>query len=241
MSLNYTQIIREIEKNCGFDVGGISNNVQRKADFTADINLALDEVIALIIQNSGTWKFDDTNHTKYPIIYTDLVNGQRDYTFLKDEQGNLILSIYKVYAKGTTGIFNELNPVDVEGFTGNTSDFTDGVGNLGQPTRYDKLANGIFLDPIPSYDSVNGLKIMIDREGSYFTVSDTDKAPGFAGLFHDYLALVPSYKYSLRNTLPTANGYKNAIEEMKAEIKKFYSLRSKDVKKRLLPNVENNK
>jgi hypothetical protein len=241
MSLNYTQIIREIEKNCGFDVGGIANNTQRKADFTADINMAYDEILPDIIRSSGTWKFDDTYHDKYPIIYTDLFNGQRDYTFTVDGEGSLILGIYKVYAKTPQGVFNELTPKDVEGFAGDTIGFTNGQLASGVPDSYDKMANGIFLDPIPNYDSVNGLKVFIDREPLYFTVNDTTKLAGFAGSYHELLVLIPSYKYARNKNLSNRETLKRDIEEMKLSLKAHYSYRTRDEKKRLKPRVENNK
>lgn len=204
------------------------------ADKTRDINLALDEVLSIIFEVGGTWQFDDTNHSDYPIITTDIISGQRDYTFVSDDAGNLILDVFRVQVADENGLFVDITPVDVSGKDAPAS-FTDGLDTDGQPNAYDKLANGIFLDPIPNYNRTDGLKVYINREGSYFASSDTTKKPGFAGLFHEYLALRPSYYYALRNSLPNVKVLKQEMLEMRNAIMEYYKLREKDVQKTLSP------
>lgn len=206
---------------------------------TRDINLALDRVFSLIFKNSGDWQFDDSNHSDYPIITTNLVANQRDYSFVSDETGNLVLDIYKVMVKtSATGSYAEIKPVDQQS-DADMSSFFDGNNATGIPTRYDKTANGIFLDVIPSYSATDGLKIFINREASYFTTTDTTKKPGFAGIFHEYLALRPAYQYALRNGLPNVNILKAEMLEMEQAIEQYYANRERDVTVRMKPNVEN--
>lgn len=233
----YRGIIQQIESNIKAPVGWISGNTVRLKQFTADINLALDRVVELIFQHNGTWQFDDSNHTDYPFITTTLTSGQRDYPFTTDEQSNLILDIYKVMIKqGTaaTDYYTEIYPVDQVTEKGKES-FFSGQDATGIPYRYDKTANGIFLDPVPNYTVASGLKVFINREASYFISTDTTKKPGFAGLFHEYLALQPSYKYALRNGLKNANVLKNETLEMENQIEVYYSQRSRDEKQRIIP------
>lgn len=204
------------------------------AEKVLDFNLAIDKVFGIIFQNSKTWQFDDTNHTDYPFIMTDLASGIRDYPFVTDEQGNLILDIYKVMVKiSATGLYQEIKPVDQE-----SEEYTEGFWNgqnlTGIPTKYDKTANGIFLDCIPSYNATDGLKVFINREGSYFTTSDTTKKPGFAGLFHEYLALFGSYQYARRNGLKNQETFKRDMLEMENQIEVYYSNRSRDEKQQII-------
>jgi hypothetical protein len=244
MSLNYNQLIREIEKNCGFDVGGISNNVQRKADFTADINMAVSDTVHEIFDAGGTWQYDDTSHPDYPIIRTDLISGQRDYTFTYDEQGNLILDIYRVVVMGKDGIKREIDPVDIQSRNSNlvnTDSLINGVDAQGQPSRYDKTANGILLDLIPDYDAEGGLEIYINRESIAFLTTDGAKTPGFAGTYHEICALIPSYKYARNKSLGNVARLEKDVNEMKAKIKAYYGKRERDIKRRLIPNKENNR
>lgn len=226
MSITYTQLLDLIDDNVKSNSTSYST-----ADKTRDINLALDRVFSIIFEVGGTWQFDDSNHTDYAIITTNIVSGQRDYPFTTDEQGNLILEIHKVFVADSTGLFREMMTTDVP--SGAPANYYDGQNTTGQPNSYDKTANGIFLDPIPDYNRTGGLKVYISREGSYFTTSDTTKKAGFAGLFHEYLALRPSYQYAYRNSLPNMNLLKQEMLEMEEAIKNYYKSREKDVKKTL--------
>lgn len=225
--VNGTGIIELID-----DLVDTNDAIYPKAKKTRDANMALDWVLALIFQVGGTWNFDDSNHSDYPIITTDLIEGQRDYTFVTDENSNLILEVQKVMISDETGLFREITPVDVSSGYAPTG-FDDGLNVKGQPNTYDKNATGIFLDPIPNYSKANGLKVYISREGSYFSPTDTTKKPGFAGLFHEYLALRPAYQYASRKDLPKAARLKAEMLEMEDAIREHYKRREKDVRKRL--------
>lgn len=236
MSLNFTQILSLIDRNCKSSTASYS-----VADKTADVNLALDFVLATIFKSGGTWQFDDYNHEDYPIITTNLVAGQRDYPFVTDEQGNLVLKIYRVVMAQPDGTFVDITPVDVQSEDGVTG-FYDGEELRGTPNKYDKTANAIFLDAIPSYNYTNGLKVYINREGSYFTTSDTTKKAGFAGLFHEYLALRPSYQYAYRNSLPNAKLLQTEMLLMEKAIKDYYGSREQDMRSgSMKPARENNR
>lgn len=227
-------IIQQIERNCGMNDGDISSDSTRLAQFTGDVNSALDKVFSVIFETGGTWQFDDSNHTDYPIITTNLVSGQRDYSFTTDGSSNLILEIYKVLVATDASVsqYTEIYPVDQQ--SNAPKGYLDGLDVGGLPDTYDKTANGIFLDPIPNFNATYGLKVLISREGSYFTTSDTTKKPGFAGLFHEYLALRPSYFYCFRNQIALAKSLKDEMIEMENAIRDYYKLREKDVKKTLM-------
>lgn len=220
MSLNFSDtsayrgIVQIYEKEISKDVGFISNNIDRLKALTADVNLAFDDLVAIAIQANGTWQLDDSNQTDYPIITTNIVSGQRDYSFVLDGTSNLILDIYKVYAKvSSSGEFKELTPVDVQS-DDNMKGFYDGNNTAGTPSRYDKTANGIFLDSIPNYNSTGGLKLYINREPSYFVYTDTSKKAGIPGILHKYLALKPALDYARRNTLAS-------LPRLEIEVAKF--------------------
>ena len=239
---NKNGLIQNIEDECGFNDGDISGDTFKLKKFTGDINLALDEIFATIFATGGTWQFDDINHTKYPIITTDLNAGQRDYAFTTDEQGNVILDIYKVMIKNEEGVYVEIYPVDQQSANSaneNVDSLVDGRNIQGTPIRYDKTSNGIFLDPIPSYTVSAGLKIFINREASYFTTADTTKKAGFSGLFHYLLVLLPAYKYARIHLSPSERDrIKRDIDEMKMALIKHYGKRERDIKRRLRPSVE---
>lgn len=190
---------------------------------------------------------DDSNYTDYPIITTNLVSGQRDYPFVTDQSGNIILEVYRVMVADPSGTFHEIYPVDQfqttskTGNLENTDAMYNGLNASGTPTRYSKTANGIFLDVIPNYASTGGLKVFIDREASYFTTTDTTKKPGFAGIFHQYLALFASEFYAGAKTLTNLKKLMADKMQMRRDIAEYYARRDKDTPKRLNANVENNK
>jgi hypothetical protein len=227
MSLNFTQILDLIDDNVK-----TNSTTYTTADKTRDVNLALDRALALIFQVGGTWQFDDANHSaNYPIITTNIVSGQRDYSFTEDGSGNLILEIHKVWVADENGLFRVVSPVDLPN---SPSNYWDGLNTQGIPNTYDKLANGIFLDPIPNYNRTNGLKLEISREGYYFTVSDTTRKPGIAGLFHEYLALRPSFQYAYRNGMKVVSKLEEQVLRMEDDIREFYKSREKDVQKKVV-------
>lgn len=228
-SVNEAGIVELIDELCG--TNSTIYSIEKK---TRDVNLALDKVFSIIFSSGGKWNFDDSNHTDYPIITTNLVSGQRDYSFTVDENSNLILEILKVQVMGADGVYRDVTPVDQQTGT-SASTMTDGQNATGTPTQYDKTATGIFLDLIPSYDKANGLRIFISREGSYFIKTDTTKKPGYAGIYHEYLALRPSYLYSFRNGLPNSRNLKAEMLEMEVELSKFYGKRERDEEKRFVP------
>lgn len=230
-------LIQMIEQSLGFPDAYISGDTTRLAQWTASINIALDKVFHIIFSSDGKWQFDDRNHTDYPIITTNIVASQRDYSFTVDENSNIILTIARVfYRSSTTTPYYELFPVDVQSDTeSEISTFADGMNAEGQPTKYDKTATGIFLDMIPPSAVTSGLKIYISREGSYFLTTDTTKAPGFAGLYHEYLVLEPAYRYARANNLVVKETLKRDVLEMEKQITDFYSRRAKDERAVLSP------
>lgn len=247
---DYKGIVQVYEKEIGVNRGEISGDTDKLKELTADINLALDDFTVRAITSGGTWQYDDSNNTvDYPIIKCNLIANQRDYPFLLDEQGNLILDIYRVFARiSSTGAFQEIFPIDVQTEKDITS-FIDGLNTTGIPIRYDKTGNGIFLDPIPSYNSTLGLMVYINRESSYFTYTDTTRKPGVPGLFHKYFALKPALDYARRHSLASYNRLAAEVLAFEGDedkgiigsIARYFGRRERDIKRRLKANVENTK
>lgn len=234
MSLTYTNIKDKIRRVTGTNTTSYSNS-----EIATDVNLALDEVFSIALKNNG-WNIDDWNHTHEPFITTNLVSGQRDYHFIYDEQGNLILNIYKVMVRtSSTGSYKEISPTDIQSNPPNT--MIDGSDTTGIPTTYDKTGNGILLDVIPNYNSTDGLKVFIDREPSYFISTDTTKVAGIDGLCHDYLYLKPAYEYCRDKGLPQAERIYRDLLDARKKIDERYGRRAKDEIKRLIPAQQNNK
>lgn len=199
------------------------------AEVTRDVNLALDKAWAIILQASGTWQLDDSNQTDYPILTTGIISGRRDYAFTTDSSGNLILDIYRVMCANEDGQFYDLDRIDQQDNSNfNSNGMVDGQNKTGKPSAYDKTANGIFLDAIPDYNEAGGLKIFINREATRFLTTDTTKKPGFAGIFHEYLALRPSYQFASRKGLKNEASLREQVMLMEQKMEEYYGQRNKD-------------
>lgn len=213
-------------------LGKISGNSQLLGIMTTEANLADNYAQSVILQADGRWQFDDSNHTDYPIIVTDLVANQRSYPFTTDENSNLILEIHKVLAAGADGVYYELKPVDQQNDS-NMDAFWDGQNRTGDPLVYDKTGSSIFLDPIPPANVTNGLKIFITRENDRFTTADTTQKPGFAAIFHEFIPVRMAWQYAFRNTLGNMSALRDEMLRIEGEMKKYYAHRDRHEKPRM--------
>src|SRR3990167_7310518 len=230
---NQDGILQRIEQELGFPEDYITGDTTRRTQWAGSINLALDKVFHIIFGADGRWQFDDSNHTTYPILTGNLVDGQRDYSFTEDSDGNLVLDIARVFVReSATDPYYEIYPIDVQSAEeSEITKFVDGLNTEGAPYRYEKTATGLFLDPIPDANVVAGLKIYVSREGSYFTEASTTKEPGFAGLYNENLVLEPCYRYARANSYPNREIFKRDVLEMEKAIKEHYSRRDKHERK----------
>lgn len=224
MSLNFTKIVSLIDAEVK-----TNSTSYPLATKVLDINVALDDAIDIAIKSCGVGKFDDSNHSDYPTITTDLTSGQRDYSYTLDGSSNLILDIYKVLVMDTSGVYQELTQVD-ETTDLYTESFTDGITVNGQPTKYTRTGNGIKFDVTPNYSQTNGIKILINREGSYFTTSDTTKKPGIDGRLHEYLVISPACKHAQRNGLANKDELYNRKVLLEKRISEVYSKKDRGAK-----------
>lgn len=235
----YKGLVQVYEKEAGFNRGDISGDTDKLKEFATDVNLAFDDFTVIALRSTGLWDWDDSNQTDYPIITTNLVSGQRDYSFTTDGSGNIILEVKRVaiLPSATATLYQEIEPMDAQSDRFNA--LTANNTATGVPYQYDKTANGIFLDPIPGYNATNGLKLYISREASYFAHTDTTKKPGVPGVFHRYFAIKPAMEYARRNSLSSFAGlYKEVLafegdeeQGIEGSIARYFARRDKDTRK----------
>lgn len=201
---------------------------------TNDVNESLSHFFLLAIKAGGRFQVDDTNQTDLPVITTDLVSSQADYTFLVDSSTptNQILDIRKVRMKDSNGNWKTLTQVDRETFDINSYTAT------ATPEYFDLTGNSIILYPTPSYNSTTGLEFYISRTPSYFVSTDTTKEPGIPKLFHAYLHFRPSSIFAAIKGLANAKWLQDKVDEMEKAITEYYSDRNRTEKPRLKVNQE---
>jgi len=222
-------------------------------EVTRDVNLALDRAVELAIKSSGNAIFDDSNHTKQPIIYFNLVSGQRDYSAVTDEQGNLILDYYRIMVASEDGIYYDLEKINQQGKNANTLGMVDGQNITGKPSKYAQTGTSIFLDAIPDYSYTKGIKCFINREGLHFSVPTVnvadDTMPGIDGRLHEYLAVRPTTYYAHRKNLNNANFWTNELLKWEGDedkgitgaIEGVYSKRMKDEPTKIIPKYRSSR
>lgn len=207
--MTYLEIISLIQRNTNTQSATTSS--YPLADKTLDINNALNHYFIIANKAAGNWRpVDDTNQTDYPIIFTDLIQGQQDISFTLDQNGNQILNVYKVRILNPNGItWTTLDQIDVD----RTDDLFLNPTTTGVPQGYYMTANGIFLVNPPNYnmrliqEGKSGIEIYVSRTSTYFTVLDTTKKAGMPWVFHEYLALRPSYLFCLTSDPALAAQY----------------------------------
>lgn len=239
MSLTQTQLIKLYEKAIGANIGDVSGDSELLEEFVLYENIALDDYLLLWAKAAGTWQGDDINHTGYPIITRNIVSGQRDYDFTSDDSGNRIVDLQKVLIlpSSTATDYQEINPID-ELNVPMSSILTSTVQGI--PNRYGKLANAIFLDVIPDYSVSAGIKMIVNREGSYATTSGTTKVMGVPA-YHEYFYLKPALMKAKQKSLSNLAQLEKDVLDLEGserlrvsgKIRSFFSRREKDVVHRI--------
>ena len=204
------------------------------AERTRNCNLGLDRLVALVLSADGRWEWDDTNQSDLPIGRTDIVDGQRDYGIT----GATFLRITKVMAKDRAGIYRELKPIDKHDRRDAKSMNEDRLS--GVPLKYDKMANSIFLEPKPDYDSTGGLRVFFQRNVVYFATDDTTQEPGFAQPFHRLIPLYASEDYlAVQQMFKRLIAVQKRIAQMEERVLLFYADRSRDEQPKMQLRKEN--
>ena len=197
-------------------------------------NIALDEVIALILQADSKWEWDDTNRTDLPIATTSLVANQQDYSF----NGSGFLKILKIELKDAGGNWRTLRQIDLQ--EKRNIAIGDYRTTAGTPVEYDLYANSIFLYPKPSYASTGGMKVYYQRVADYFASDDTTQEPGFAELFHALIPYKAALTYAISKSMMGKIGLlREEIAKMEQNLIEHYSSRNRPQKTSMSVRKEN--
>lgn len=234
-------LVQLYEKEIGVDYGDVSSDSDALMEFTARVNSALDDYLLIWAKSAGTWQADDINFTNYPIITANIVSGQREYPFSVDDGSNRITDLSKVLIlqSSTATEYQVISPVD-ELETDKSEILVNST--TGVPNQYGKLANAIFLDPVPNYSISNGIKMIVNREGSYFVYTDTTKIPGVPA-FHEYFYKKPAWEYAKIKDLAKKTSLEKDVIDLEGnerlritgKIQEFFSRRERDVRHIMTP------
>ncbi len=227
-------LVQLYELEIGANLGDVSGNAEALAIFTARANIAKQKYLYLWATAAGRFEADDQNHTGYPIETGNIVSGQRDYVFDTDAGGYKISDISKVLIlpSATATQYVEIPQVDEK---------RDGMSeilindNTGTPYQYGLLSNGIFLDRIPNYSISNGIKIIVEREGTQYTTASTTTTTGLPA-YEEYLYKHPALEEAKIKGLSNKNDLIKDVMDLEGDeanritgkIKSFFGRRNQD-------------
>lgn len=184
------------------------------------------------------FQLDDTNHTKLPIGTTNLVANQSDYSFLTDEQGNRITNLTRIDILDASGLYRQLIPIDQGNLNGVALDEWNKTAGL--PLYYDKIADNVIrLYPKPVASVTAGIKFYFQRSPSYFTASDTTKAPGVADDLHRGFVIASAYDAAFTLGLDNLQALSVELQKEEQKLEDYFSSRETDEPQRLTMRYKN--
>lgn len=227
-----TGLVQDCETLLAMTDGEISGDDTKLKIFTRLVNSWYRRVNSWIWDVTGTWEYDDSNWTDFPIATTDLVDEQQDYEIPSTAQ-----KIDRVEVLDSDGNYQLLTPLDKSQIT--TEAMSEFYETPGLPRFYDLVGRSIVLYPKPGADYVtltNGLKLYFSRDVDEFISTDTTKEPGFVSNFHRILSVGASYDYAASYGMTERLSYlKGQLNELVNELRRFYGGRHRDQKLRIEP------
>jgi len=206
-----------------FGSSAVFNTDYSLADRVRNINIVWDEAIAELYKADPNHKWDDTTNTDLPFATLTLTSNLDHYDLLDSA-----LVIHRVRMKDRAGVLKTLIPVLRSELT------DDELNSTGEPEKYHKIGGVVFPVPVPNYGYADGVELEFQRGANHFVSTDTDKSPGFASQFHQFLSVGASLRYAI------ANGLKNKIAQLRADkenirnaMREHYQMRSPDEKPKL--------
>jgi hypothetical protein len=201
-----------------FGDGSTFNTEYSLIDRTRNVNITWDEVVSELYKADPNHKWDDTTNSDLPFATTALLANQNHYDLLDSA-----LVIHRVRMKDQSGKYVTLTPVLRRELTDSELEST------GTPEKYYKIGGVVFPIPVPDYGATDGVELEFQRGANHFTISDTDKEPGFNSQFHQLLPVSAALMYAI------AHGMSKKIqvllsekERIKTAMTEHYERRSPD-------------
>lgn len=161
-------------------------NAQRAVDLT----ISLDKVASMIIDSQDDADFDDPNQTTFPEFHTDLVSGQRDYTFTIGD-GVLQYKEVEISWDGTT--YYKAQRLDrslIPYATGNADLLDDNFSK--ESPYYDIEGSSVMIYPRPTAGDTGEVMVRTTRNVTPVTSAELttgSKVLGIDRAFH-YMVLL---------------------------------------------------
>lgn len=231
---NKLGLLQDCEFSLNFQDGAITTDTSYlKPTITRLLNIWYQKIITMIFASQDGMTWDDSNASDYPIATTSLVANQQDYQLPVSLNLLRVQTVNVSYDGGTTwhraSPFNKnesIQPLD-------TTDIADNF-TIANPF-YSIENNALFLYPLPTANSTNGLKIWFQRGPLEFNTSDTTKQPGIDPAFHGMISCGASMDYAITKNLPQKEDLKQKMADWEARLRVYYGSKDQDTNLQLTP------
>lgn len=168
----------------------ITGDTTLKARFTSLLNIRYAQVMARLQTLTGAAGPEDTTYTSEQFSTFDIVKDQNSYTFTTDEDGNTISDIVaiSILPAATSTEYLPLAKMTLDDSRALRA-MSPNPSDIGVPCAYLEKGLTAYFDVTPNYAATDGGKLYYRLVPSYFTTSDTTKAPGFDEGYHRILSL----------------------------------------------------
>lgn len=228
--MNYDEIDSKIEFETGANTTTYPN-----AQRVLAINEWIYKIETMILDSQDDWDIDDSNNTNYPIATTNLVAGQRDYTFPVTLGITQIKRVDVTYDGVTWVKCTEMDSSMIKDNIGN-DDYVDNTFSTAQP-YYDMKSNAIWLYPRPTSNVSNGLRIEYFRDFNIIDADDlssTSLEPGFDRAFHPMIAYGAAADWLMAKSksnpslMSSANYCLSKMQDYEVRLRKYYGRKNLD-------------
>lgn len=213
--------------NYGRFLTNTNTTTYTSSDANASVNRWYQFIIAEVLQAMDDWDFQGEYAT------TSLVASQQEYVLPTD-----IIKIKRVEVTFDGTSWYTVSPMDIN----ERADATDSTSvnndfNVAEPF-YDLMDNSLFLYPIPTANSTNGLKVWYEKEGDTLTDTSEPNLPeSYQKVLSYGMAMDYFEKYSEKDGFTNKrNLMKQNINEMVEKIKEHYNSRNQDRPYRITPS-----
>lgn len=180
--------------------------------------------------NSWTVDASDGSATR------NITNGTRGYALPTTNRPWLIYRV--AYMRDGTNFYDSV-PFHIGSVAGNMNE-TNIDSNIDQ-TKPMHRYNGdtILLYPKPNANVTGGIKIWYIREPASFLSTDTTKLAQVNAAFHRIISLGASYDYFMSRGKPMAATVRQELEQLRTELREFYSRFLDDSQPVMKPDLPN--
>ena len=155
--ISQESIFDEINEICNTTAQTYTNKKK-----VARVNEALDKYWFIASESAPQGTFDDTGNSAGPVETPDLVAGTNAYKL--GSLTNNVLQITKVSVLDADGEEQDLVYEDFDDIRDFKETYSTDSEDRGDPVRWTKFGDFIYLSPCPNYAETDGLRLYVSRE-----------------------------------------------------------------------------